>query len=601
VTATAGILAGREVLLMLEMGIALAVATIPEGLPIVATLTLARGMWRLARQNALINRLSAVEALGATGVIFADKTGTLTENRMTLVRVVLADREVELPAPPDAPLIDALGIAVLCNNASLPEGGTPSGDPLEIALLEGGARAGLRRAALLEERPEVREESFDAAVRMMATVHRDGDAFLYAVKGAPEAVAAACRGGARAWLAPNERLAAQGMRVLAVARKRAARPDEPAYEGLELVALLALQDPARADARPAVEACRRAGIRVVMVTGDHAATALSIARAVGLAGEDARVVQGRDLRPPAELGPGERQALLGVPVFARAAPEQKLDLIALHQHAGSVVAMTGDGVNDAPALRKADIGIAMGLRGTDVAREAADMVLRDDSFASIVAAIRQGRIIFGNVRKFVFYLLSCNASEVLLVAGATAAEASLPILPLQILFLNLVTDVFPALALAMGEGEGAVMERPPRDPKEPVLTGRHWAGIAAYGAVMTVCALGAHACAFAGLGYGGDRAITVAFLTLAFAQVLHVFNVRDRGSRLLRNEIVRNAWVWGAVALCTVLLLAAVYVPPLSRVLGLPPPDGRGWVVVLLASALTWVAGQAWCAVRPRR
>jgi Ca2+-transporting ATPase len=289
-----------------------------------------------------------------------------------------------------------------------------------------------------------------------------------------------------------------------------------------------------------------------------------------------------------------------VPIFARVAPEQKLDLIAIHQQAGFVVAMTGDGVNDAPALRKADIGIAMGLRGTDVAREAADMVLRDDSFASIVAAIQQGRIIFGNVRKFVFYLLSCNASEVLLVAGATAAEAALPILPLQILFLNLVTDIFPALALAMGEGEGAVMERPPRDPKEPVLTGRHWAGIAVYGALMTICALGAHACVFLGLGYGDDRAVTVAFLTLAFAQVLHVFNVRDRGSRLLRNEVVRNPWVWGAVVLCVVLLLAAVYIPVLSRVLGLPPPDVHGWAVVLLASACTWVAGQVWCVLRDR-
>jgi Ca2+-transporting ATPase len=313
-----------------------------------------------------------------------------------------------------------------------------------------------------------------------------------------------------------------------------------------------------------------------MVTGDQAATASTIARAVGIA--EGRVVLGRDL---AAL---PRHEVLEARVFARVAPEQKLDLVRAHQEAGSVVAMTGDGVNDAPALKKADIGVAMGLRGTDVAREAADVVLKDDAFASIVAAIRQGRIIFGNVRKFVFYLLSCNASEILLVAGATVAEASLPILPLQILFLNLVTDVFPALALALGEGEGAVMERPPRDPREPVLAGRHWLGIAAYGGVMTACSLGAHACSVLGLGYGDARAISVAFLTLAFAQVVHVFNMRDRGSPFFRNEITRSPWVWGAVGLCAALLLAAVYVPALSHVLRLPPPDARGWLVILLFS-----------------
>jgi len=581
-TTTVGVVTGRGFVLMLEMGIALAVAAIPEGLPIVATIALARGMWRLARRNALVNRLSAVEALGATNVILTDKTGTLTENRMTLVRVALPEGDVSLPAPPEPPLVAALEIAALCNNASLP----PSGDPLEVALLEGAAGFPVRRL------PRVREEAFDASLRMMATVHRDGDRFLYAVKGAPEAVVHAC-GSPPGWLERNEKLAREGARVLAVARKWGGSGGEPAYEGLQMVGLLGLLDPPRADARDAVARCQRAGIRVVMVTGDHAATAVSIARAVGLA--DGAVVLGRDL---AAL---PRRAMLEAAVFARVAPEQKLDLVRAHQEEGSIVAMTGDGVNDAPALKKADIGIAMGLRGTDVAREAADVVLKDDAFASIVAAIRQGRIIFSNVRKFVFYLLSCNASEILLVSGATVAESSLPILPLQILFLNLVTDVFPALALALGEGEGAVMEQPPRDPREPVLTGRHWAGIAAYGGLMTACALGAHACASEGLGYGEARAVTVAFLTLALAQVLHVFNMRDRGSRFLRNEIVRSPYVWGAVALCAGLLLAAVYVPALSRVLQLPPPDGRGWLVILLSAGLTWVLGQVWCSLAPRR
>jgi len=597
-TTVLGVIAGRGFLLMVEMGIALAVAAIPEGLPIVATIALARGMWRLARKNALVNRLSAVEALGATNVIFADKTGTLTENRMSLVRAVLEDGESELPAPgAEGGLREALEIAVLCNHASLPQGdgGGATGDPLEVALLEGAARCGVDRPALLRERPEVREEAFDAAVRMMATVHRDGDGFLYAVKGAPEAVAAhadLAEDARRRWLERNERLARQGMRVLAVARKRAPSPDDEAYESLSLVGLLALLDPPRADVRPAVEACRRAGIRAVMVTGDHAATAVTVAEAVGIADDGARAVEGADLAGA---------DLFAVEVFARVSPEQKLDLIRAHQDAGFVVAMTGDGVNDAPALKKADIGIAMGLRGTDVAREAADMVLKDDSFASIVAAIRQGRIIFGNVRKFVFYLLSCNAGEILLVASATVAEASLPILPLQILFLNLVTDVFPALALALGEGAANVMEQPPRDPREPILTRRHWGGIASYGALMTACALGAHACAFEGLGYDHAHAISVSFLTLAFAQVLHVFNLRDRGSSFVRNDIVRNRFVWGAIAICAGLLLAAVYVPRISEVLRLPPPDGRGWLVVASAGAVTWVVGQVWCSIPAAR
>jgi Ca2+-transporting ATPase len=576
VTTVVGILAGRDALLMVEMGIALAVAAIPEGLPIVATIALARGMWRLARRNALVNRLSAVETLGATNVILTDKTGTLTENRMTLVAVALGDGEADLSAPPGPPLIEAMEIAVLCNNASLPA----SGDPLEVALLEGAARLGLDRASLLRRLPEVREEAFDASLRMMATVHRDGDRFLYAVKGAPEAVLGAC-GSPPGWLERNEALAREGARVLAVARKWGGSGGEPPYEGLEMLGLLVLSDPPRQDARDAVQNCRRAGISVVMVTGDHAATAASIGRAVGIA--EGRVVLGRDLPlPPHEV--------LDIHVFARVAPEQKLDLVRAHQEAGRVVAMTGDGVNDAPALKKADIGIAMGKRGTDVAREAADVVLKDDAFSSIVAAIRQGRIIFGNVRKFVFYLLSCNASEILLVAGATVAEASLPILPLQILFLNLVTDVFPALALALGEGEASVMDRPPRDPKEPVLTSRHWWGIGLYGGLMTAAALGAHACVSLGLGYGDAKAITVAFLTLALAQVFHVFNMRDPGTPFFRNEVTRSPWVWGAVGLCAALLLLAVYLPGLSQVLRLPPPDPRGWLVILTASLTPLVA-----------
>jgi Ca2+-transporting ATPase len=281
-----------------------------------------------------------------------------------------------------------------------------------------------------------------------------------------------------------------------------------------------------------------------------------------------------------------------VPLFARVSPEQKLDLIAIHRNNGSIVAMTGDGVNDAPALKKADIGIAMGQRGTQVAREASDMVLKDDAFSSIVVAVEQGRIIFNNIRKFVLYLLSCNVSELMVVALAALVNAPLPILPLQILFLNLVTDVFPALALAAGEGNPGIMKHPPRDPDEPIMARRHWLTVGGYGSVMTVAVLGAFALALLWLKMGEREAVTVSFLTLAFSQLWHVFNMRDRGSEFLRNEITRNRFVWGALALCSLLLLATVYLPGLSHVLKVADPGSAGWTLVVVMSLMPFFVGQ---------
>jgi Ca2+-transporting ATPase len=273
-------------------------------------------------------------------------------------------------------------------------------------------------------------------------------------------------------------------------------------------------------------------------------------------------------------------------------PAQKLGLIALHQQAGNVVAMTGDGVNDAPALKKADIGIAMGRRGTQAAREAAAMVLKDDAFRTIVVAVEQGRIIFDNIRKFVLYLLSCNVSELLVVALATAASAPLPILPLQILFLNLVTDVFPALALGVGAGEPDVMQRRPRPSDESILTRNHWIAVAVYGTVITAAVLGAFAAGLLWLEVSEEAAVTVSFLTLALAQLWHVFNMRDAGSGPLRNDVVRNTWVWGALLLCLLLVAAAVFVPSLAGVLGVVPLSGSAWALVIACSLFPLLVGQ---------
>lgn len=607
-----GALSGADPFLMLEAGVALAVAAIPEGLPVVATLALARGMWRMASKNALVERLGAVETLGATTVIVADKTGTLTENRMSLARLVLPSGEWEPSAgtSPGEDIIEALTVAVLCNDASLSggDGGDPAaavGDPTEIALLRAGAEAGLRREELLEHLPEVGEEAFDPDIKMMATVHRkDAGRFLYAVKGAPEAVVARAEAvreagddaapideaARRRWLAEGDRLAAEGQRVLALAVKEEARDDADPYDGLVLLGLVGLLDPPREDVPSAIADCMAAGIRVVMLTGDHAATARAIGRRIGLQVDD--VVEGGGLRPPDELDDAARDRLAATPVFARMSPTQKLDLIALYQARGEIVAMTGDGVNDAPSLRKADIGVAMGGRGTQVAREAADMVLADDAFPTIVAAVREGRAIFDNIRRFVVYLLSCNLSEIMVVGLAVPAGLPLPILPLQILFLNLVTDVFPAFALGAGEGAAGIMSRGPRDPAEAIVARRQWVSIVGYGTLIALSTLGALVLAREWLLLPYREVVTISFLTLAFAQLWHVFNMRAADSPLVVNAITANPLVWGALALCTILLLGALHIPPAAEVLQLVPPDKAGWSVVLGMSLVPLLLGQ---------
>ncbi|MFW6135289.1 MAG: cation-translocating P-type ATPase [Chloroflexota bacterium] len=632
-----GVLRGRDLSRMVRAGIALAVASVPEGLPIVATVALARGMWRMARRNAVVNRLSAVETLGSTNVILTDKTGTLTENRMTVTHLLLPSardtatridvtgeglelegrftRDGEPVDPQDHDrLRPALQVGVLCNNAALQEQGTaeePSsvGEPTEVALLVAGAKAGIHREELTDRMPEEREVAFDPEVKMMATFHRlpeRDDRLFVAVKGALESVIQASTHARtedgrqelsdeerQAWIRRSQELAEDGLRIIATAARRADAADEDPYRDLTFLGLHALLDPPREEVRDAIQAARRAGLRLVMITGDQPATARNVARAVGLVDEDddATVVHGGDIDQLRELPDDERRRVMQAPIFARVSPEQKLDLIALHQEAGAIVAMTGDGVNDAPALKKADIGVAMGRRGTQVAREAADMILKDDDVSTIVAAIKQGRTIFNNIRKFVLYLLSCNVAEILVVGLASVADAPLPIRPLQILFLNLVTDVFPALALGVGEGDPHVMERPPRDPDQPVLMRRHWAGIVGYSAIIGAVVLGALAIAVLVFRMEEARAVTISFLTLAFAQLWHVFNMRDRDAGLLRNDVVQNPWVWGALALCTVLLVLAVYVPGLADVLTVVDPGLRGWALVLGMSVIPALAG----------
>lgn len=637
--AVSGILGGQDLLLMVETAIALAVAVIPEGLPIVATVALARGMWRMAKRNALMNRLSAVETLGATNIICTDKTGTLTENRMTLTQIAIAEGEIAVSGQGLAQqgdflhheetidpkehhtLHSLLTVAVLCNNATLPcptDQEAVIGDPTEVALLIAGAKAGLDRQTLLQNLPEVREVAFDPDSKRMATLHQIklGDAaFLkgfetaaygVAVKGALEAVLPCCTHYRRnnevqsltpklrkQWRDRCQQMASDGLRVLALAYKGMDDPQQEPYENLVWLGLVGLVDPPRLSVKEAIQDCHRAGIRVLMLTGDQAVTARKIGIDVGLITEEnAQVQQGKALADLDQLSPNEQQQLLQVPIFARVTPEEKLNLIKLHQSHHGIIAMTGDGINDAPALKKADIGIAMGERGTQVAKESADVVLQDDAFATIVVAIAQGRTIFDNIRKFTLYLLSGNVGEIIAVAIASFVGAPLPLLPLQILFLNAVNDVFPALALGAGEGNRTVMQRPPRHPQEALLTPYYWVMIGVYGAIIAATILGIFALALQGLMFPVEQAVTVSFLTLAFARLWHVFNMRDSDSGLFRNEISVNPYIWGALAICTALLLFATYTPGISTVLDLVNPGLKGWGLILGGSLIPVIMGQ---------
>lgn len=637
-----GVLSGGELWLMVETGIALVVAAVPEGLPVVATLALARGMWRMARRNALIEQLPAVETLGSTDLILTDKTGTLTENRMTVVRIEVGqDRYavsgigLELTgaftstldpvgrSPQEAlrelpgALIQLLSTAALCTDAELGARAGAAhavGDPMEVALLVAAHKAGLSRTRLRSHAVELRQVAFESATKMMATFHRKPDHLFVAVKGAPESVIAACEAQQTAQgvepLAPEASarllaravaLADQGLRVLAVASRTVSSIDEAPYESLTFLGLLGLLDPPRTEILPAIRACQRAGIRVVMVTGDHAGTASAIATAVGLVPDGEvvpRVVLGAELDQWEAAPEQQLERLLEAHVVARCDPEQKLRLLALFQQRGHTVAMVGDGVNDAPSLRRADIGIAMGLRGTEVAREAAAMVLRDDDFRTIAVAIEQGRVIYSNIRRFVIYLVSCNLSEILTVGLASMVGAPLPILPMQILFLNLVTDVFPALALAAGEGDPSVMLRPPRPSHEPLLTRSHVRGALGYGALLAAAVLCSFAVARGPLALGDGQAVSVAFLVLAFSQLLHVFNMAGPGAQLLRNEITRNPWVWGAVALCAALVAAGFFIPALGRVLSLENPGWAAVATALFFSSVPLLVGRAQALLR---
>lgn len=627
-----GLLRGAAFGELLETAIALAIAAVPEGLAAVSTIALAIGVARMARRSALVRRLPAVESLGSVTVVCTDKTGTLTAGEMTVTELRLAGLGYRVTgagfAPEgaflrdgaridpqdDALLSAALHIAVLTNNASLlQEDGAwrIRGDPTEGALLVAAAKAGLHRDALAAQWPELHELPFSSERMLMATYHRDGERVFAAVKGAPARVLERSQrvrtaagetqldGAMRASiLEQNEAMAARGLRVLALAEAQEA---DPAGElpSLTFVGLVGMSDPAAAGVRETIEQLHAAGIRTVMLTGDQRLTAQAVARDLGILRRDGLVIDGRELQQMTRAG--ESAQLRQVAAFSRISPEDKLRIVDAFQARGEIVAMLGDGVNDAAALKKADIGVAMGGRGTDVAKEAAGVVLRDDRFQTIAAAVEEGRIIFDNIRRFVFYLFSCNLAEVLVILGASIAGLPQPLLPLQILWLNLVTDTFPALSLAAEPGDEHVMRRPPRDPQKAILSRAFLRRIAGFAVLITAATLGAFLWALNDATDDTARAVTVAFMTLALAQTFHLGNARSEQHVLGWRYVIANRWALGAVALTVSLQFLAVYLAPLAALLDVVPLRMRDWLVIVPAAALPAVIGQGMAWLETRR
>ena len=624
----AGWLRGNPFLHMLEVGISLAIAAVPEGLPAVATMTLALGMQRMARLGALVRRLPAVETLGSTTVICTDKTGTLTRDEMTVQALQLGARRITvsgsgyalsgeftaggqtIDARADAQLALALRIGALCCDATLDRSEQEAavlGDPTEGALLVAAAKAGMIKDELERETPRIRELPFSSETKRMVTVHRTpAGATVAYVKGAPavvldasseeltiEGVRPMTPEGRQQVLEHNRELGHQALRVLALAYKDVPQElrEEDVADGLVFVALVGMIDPLREEARAAIETCRRAGIRTIMITGDQEATATEIGRQLGLdrdpKGRPLRTAHDREL---ADLDPEDWRAIAAqVGVFARVSPEHKLRIVEALQAGGEVVAMTGDGVNDAPALKQADIGVAMGIKGTEVAKEAAAMVITDDNFATIVGAVEQGRVIYANILRFVHYLFSCNLAEILVVFTALMVGWPLPLAALQILWLNMITDVFPAMALALEPSNPEAMKRPPRDPKEPLVTARFvwligWQGALLAAVTLTAFMIGMRW--YGAEGPGLRTASTMAFMTLALVQVFHVFNARSQVRSAFTEKLFTNGWLWAAVAVCLLLQVAAVYAPFLQTVLHTTSLTGRDWAVALGLSVI---------------
>ncbi len=597
----AGLLQGQPLLLMFLTAVSLAVAAIPEALPAVITISLALGARKLARHHALVRNLPAVETLGSVTFICADKTGTLTQNRMTAELFFFAgERHESLPGPGSGAPSTELGQAMALNNDIAEKDGKPAGEPTELALFEAAGRAGFDRDELLRAKPRLNVIPFDSERKLMTTLHRSEQGVLLYSKGAPESLLPLCSRSlgqedevgfdAGAALAEASRLAGEGYRVLAFARRDLAEPPAELDAGkieneLTFVGLVALIDPPRPEVPGAVADCLSAGITPVMITGDHPGTAMAIASRLGIAEDRAALLSGDDL---ADLGDDEFARMVdSIRVYARVTPEQKLRIVKALQARGEFVAMTGDGVNDAPALKRAGIGVAMGQKGTDVAREASDMVLLDDNFTTIVRAIRAGRAIFDNIRKFIKYTMSSNSGEIWTLFLAPFLGLPIPLLPIHILWINLVTDGLPGLALTAEPAEKGIMQRAPRPPEESIFAHGMWQHIVWVGLFIGGISIATMAWAIA-------REVpywqTVVFTVLTLSQLFHSLAVRSETESLFRLGLFSNLPMLGAVTLTLLLQLAVIYLPVFNGIFHTQPLPMFDLAVCVAVSSLVLFA-----------
>lgn len=592
-----GLLQGKDLLGMFLTAVSLAVAAIPEGLPAIVTIVLALGVQRLAKEGAIVTKLPAVETLGCAGVICSDKTGTLTQNRMEVKRLWSLSAAGERAA---------LTAFALCNDAAPAVNGGAVGDPTETALLEAARRAGLSPEALRAKYPRVGDIPFDSSRKRMTTFHPgENGGVEVMVKGAPDLLLERCdkilTGAGEVPLTAtlrreveraNARMGKDALRVLAAARgSLESAPKQPIPQRVErnltFLGLAGLMDPPRPEAAQAVERCRRAGIKVVMITGDHRSTAVAVARDLGILEDEAAAVTGADLDflSQEQLEEGVER----ISVFARVTPEHKMRIVKALQSHGHVVAMTGDGVNDAPALSQADIGCAMGKTGTQVAKSASHLILTDDNFSTIVSAVSEGRGIYANIKKAIHYLLSCNIGEILTLFAATILDfARMPLAPVQLLWLNLVTDSLPALALGVEPVEAGMMEEPPRGGQEKLFDGKFTFRLLWQGLMVGGLTLAAY---FLGLTRFDDGAVanTMAFATLTMTQLFHAFNVRSETASLFSLGLFSNKAMNKAFVVGMAMQLAVLLLPPLQAVFSTVPLTGLQWMTVA-ALALAPVA-----------
>lgn len=622
-----GVWRGEPLFDMFLTAVSLAVAAIPEGLPAIVTTTLALGVMRMVNRHALIRRLPAVETLGAATVICTDKTGTLTKNEMTVTHLAVEDLVVEVTGegyapvgtivggePREGALRDLLWTALLCNGASLKQSDdkwTVVGDPTEGALLVAGRKGGWVQEELERAQPLLGELPFDSDRKMMTMVRRSEERTVAYVKGAPDVLLGCCeeyvtKTGERrpltesvrhSLLSVNQQFAQQALRVVALAY-RVLDPEPASFEPelverrLSFLGLAAMKDPLRPEAKAAVDLCRSAGIATVMITGDHKETALAIAREAGFASGPTQALSGLELNRLSDADLASR--VRDVSVYARVSAEHKLRIVKAWRAQGAVVAMTGDGVNDAPAVREADIGIAMGVTGTDVTKDASDMVVTDDNFASIAAAVEEGRSIYANIRKSVHYLLSCNLSEVLVMLGSTVLGWPLPLLPIHILWINLVTDGFPALALAVDPKDPDVMKRPPRDPQAPLLDRRRFLTVCAQGLVMAAATLAVFGIALSIVKDEVPFARTMTFTTLVLVQFLHAFTCRHDRYSLFQVGVASNRMLVGAV-LVSALLQGAILLSSWGQeIFKVVPLRADEWAVIVGFGLLPFLVMELW-------